>query len=260
VSVPPDQNAQGADAGNQPEGTADRLLGGRVALRQPASGYRAAIDPVLLAAAVPARPGDHVLELGCGTGAAALCLLARVPDLNVTALERHPDLARFAKTNARANGAADRMTVNAGDLLDPPGVVAAGGFDHAFANPPYLPAGAADAPADPLRAAANVEGVAGLADWVAALARLTRRKGTVTLIHRADRLPELLAEMRKVAGSLAICPLWPAVGKPAKRVLVQGRVGVGGPARLAPGLTLHADGGFTAAVRAVLEDAAPLPL
>lgn len=242
------------------EVTQDRLLGGRVALAQPRHGYRAAVDPVLLAAAVPLGDGERALELGCGAGAAALCLLTRVMGGQVTGLEQQPELARLARQNAAANEAADRFDVVEGDLLDPPGVVMSGGFDHAFANPPYLAAGSADAPADPLRAAANVEGDARLPDWIAALARATRRGGTITVIHRADRLPELLAEIDRVAGGLVVWPLWPMTGKPAKRVLVQGRVGVGGPATLSPGLTLHADGGFTEAARTVLEDGAPLPL
>src|SRR5512139_3877326 len=67
--------------------TDDRLLGGRVRLQQPASGFRAAIDPVLLAAAVPAGEGDIVLDVGCGTGAAALCLATRVEAAHVTGIE-----------------------------------------------------------------------------------------------------------------------------------------------------------------------------
>jgi tRNA1(Val) A37 N6-methylase TrmN6 len=240
--------------------THDRLLAGRVALSQPKHGYRAAVDPVLLAAAVPLKDGARALELGCGAGAAALCLLARVPGGRVVGLEQQPMLVRLARDNVAANGAAERFAVHTGDLLDPPGAIAAGSFDHAFANPPYLAAGTADAPADPLRAAANVEGAARLPDWIAALARATKRGGTLTVIHRADRLPELLAALDRVAGALVTFPLWPAAGKPAKRVLVQGRVGVGGPASLGAGLTLHADGGFTPETRAVLEDAAALTL
>ena len=249
-----------AAPGGDPEVTHDRLLGGRVALAQPRHGYRAAVDPVLLAAAVPLKAGECALEIGCGAGAAALCLLARVPDGRVSGLEQQPALARLARQNAAANGAADRFAVHTGDLLAPPGEIGCGGFDHVFANPPYLAAGTADAPADPLRAAANVEGAARLPDWIAALARAARRGGTLSVIHRADRLPELLAQMDRVAGGLVTCPLWPTAGKPAKRVLVQGRVGVGGPATLIAGLTLHADGGFTPEARAVLEDAAALAL
>lgn len=248
------------DAG-APEVTHDSVLDGRVRLAQPARGYRAAVDPVLLAAAVPLAPGQHALDLGCGSGAAALCLLARVPEGRVTGLELQPELARLARANAAANGLAGRLRVIEGDLLDPPAELAAGGFDHAFANPPYLPAGAADVPTDPLRAAASVEGAARLADWVAALARLTRRKGTLTLVHRADRLPELLAALSAHAGEIAVLPLWPAEGRAAKRVLVRGRVGTGGPARLLPGLTLHAaGGGYTEAARRVVKDAEGLEL
>jgi tRNA1(Val) A37 N6-methylase TrmN6 len=242
------------------EVTHDRLLGGRVQLAQPKHGYRAAVDPVLLAAAVPLQEGERALDLGCGAGAAALCLLARVPGGAVVGLEQQPLLARLARDNARANGMGDRFDVHTGDLLDPPAAIAPARFDHAFANPPYLAAGTADAPAHPLRAAANVEGAARLPDWIAALARATRRGGTLTVIHRADRLPEILAALDRVAGALVAFPLWPAAGKPAKRVLVQGRVGTGGPASLPPGLTLHADGGFTPEARAVLEDAAALRL
>ncbi len=73
----------------------DRLLGGRVRLSQPVEGYRAAIDPVFLAAAVPVRAGESVLDLGCGAGAAALGLLARVPELSVTGLDIQADLVRL---------------------------------------------------------------------------------------------------------------------------------------------------------------------
>lgn len=242
------------------EAPVDELLRGRVKLAQPQGGYRAAIDPVLLAAAVPAVSGDRVLELGCGVGAAALCLLARVPGTTLTGLEQQPDLVRLAQQNATANGWDERFTVLEGDLLRSPEAVAAGGFDHAMANPPYLEAGRADVSDDPLRAAANVEGEAKLADWIAALTRSVRRKGTVTVIHRADRLPELLAALQGRGGEIVVFPLWPGVGRDAKRVIVRARVGVATPTRISPGLLLHRDGGFTPEVRAVLEEAAGLSL
>lgn len=238
----------------------DRLLQGRVRLHQPVTGYRIAIDPVLLAAAVPAGADDHVLELGCGVGAAALCLLARVPGARVTGLELQPELAALARANAEANDLTHSFEPLPGDLLEPPVEVAAGGFDHAMANPPYLEPGRADAPADPIQATATVEGAARLADWVAAMTRLVRRKGTVTLIHRADRLADLLAALHGRAGEIVVAPLWPSAEADAKRVLVRARVGVATPLRLAPGLRLHDPGGFTAQARAVLEDGQALVL
>ncbi len=90
---------------------------------------------------------------------------------------------------------------------------------------------------------------------------LVLRKGRLTLIHRADRLDEVLARLDGRAGETVVFPLWPGRGKPAKRVIISARRGVGRPFRLAAGLVLHADGGeFTPQAEAVLRDAAAIDL
>ena len=240
----------------------DRLLGGSVLLRQPVQGFRAAIDPVLLAAAVPAEPGQTVLELGAGTGAASLCLARRVPGARVTGLDRQRDLVRLAVENARLNGlappACDFMV---GDLLQPPARLAPASFDHVMANPPFLEAGTATLPPDPSRALAVGEGEADLAAWIRFAFVLVRSRGSVTVIHRADRLDALLAALSGKAGEIVVFPLWPGAGKPAKRVLVRARRGIQTPLKLSPGLVLHEAGGkFTAEADAVLRDGAGLAL
>jgi len=236
------------------------LLGGRVKLRQPVEGYRVAIDPVFLAAAVPAASGDRILDIGCGVGAASLCLAARVPECRVIGIERERELVRLAVDNALTNGMSARFDAMTGDLLHPPPRLEAG-FDHVMANPPYLPAGSATPPPVPARAAAHVEGAADLAAWIRFALMMVRNKGTITFVHRADRLEALLAELNGRAGEIVIFPLWPAGEKPAKRVLVRARKGVGTPTRLARGLVLHeADGRFTAAADAVLREGQGLEL
>ncbi len=239
----------------------DRLLDGRVILRQPAHGFRAAIDPVLLAAAVPAVAGDRVLELGAGTGAASLCLAWRVPGVSIVGLELQPELVALATANAAANGLDASVTFIEGDLLRPPANLGTGAFDHVMANPPYLAPGTATLPADAARAAAVGEGEAQLADWIAFALSRVRAKGSVTFIHRADRLAALLASLHGIAGDIAILPLWPGAEKPAKRVLVRARRGVGNPSRLLPGLVLHEPGGaFTEAAEAILREGDALEL
>lgn len=240
----------------------DALLGGRVRLRQPADGYRAAIDPVLLAAAVPARSGERVLDVGMGSGAAALCLAVRVSGCRVSGLERDPGLADLARHNVALNGLGEWVEVFGGDLLRPPAALVPESFDHVMANPPYLEAGRADVRATlAARAAATVEGEAKLADWLAFCVAMAAPGGTVTVIHRADRLDEVLAGLSSSTGKVAVLPLLAAADKPAKRVIVGWRRGGGGPVRLAAGLVLHeAGGGFTAAAEAVLREAAVIEL
>jgi tRNA1(Val) A37 N6-methylase TrmN6 len=244
-----------------PEISEDRLLDGRVRLRQPVTGYRVAIDPVLLAAAVPAQAADTVLDVGCGVGAAALCLAARVGGARITGIEAQRELVRLAGDNILLNDLAGRVSVMLGDLLRPPPRLEPGTFAHVMANPPFLERDRATPPSDPGKAAAQLESEADLAAWVRFALAMLRPKGSVTFIHRADRLEHLLAQLAGRAGDIAVFPLWPGTGKPARRVIVRARKGVATPSRLLPGLVLHeADGRFTAAADAVLRGGAGLAL
>jgi tRNA1(Val) A37 N6-methylase TrmN6 len=239
----------------------DALLGGRVRLLQEDGGYRAAIDPVLLAAAIPGRPGQRVFDLGCGVGAASLCLAARVEGLKVSGLDVQPQLIDLARQNASLNECQDDVGFVAGDLLALAGDRDEQPFDHVMANPPYLEAASGNPPPHPAKAMANVEGTAGLVDWVRVAAGSVRHKGSVTFIHRADRIDDLLAAYHGRLGAIIVYPLWPGLGKPAKRVIVSGRKGVDGPARISAGLVLHeSDGAFSAAANAILMDGAGLPM
>jgi tRNA1(Val) A37 N6-methylase TrmN6 len=239
----------------------DSLLGGRVHLRQPVDGARASIDPVFLAASVPVEPGQLVLDIGCGTGAAMLCVAAREQQCRVVGLERQRDLVRIAGDNVILNGMAARVSVMVGDLLQPPPRISAGAFDHVIANPPYLDRARANETPNPARAEATIEGDAELGDWIRFALTMVKSKGTVTFIHRADRIDAVLGQIVGRAGEVVVFPLWPGQGRAASRILVRARKQVAAPARLAVGLVLHeADGRFSPAAEAVLRGGEALAL
>ena len=244
------------------EVTEDRLLGGRVRLRQPARGYRVAIDPVLLAAAVPAKVGDRVLDAGAGTGAASLCLAARVSGCRIIGLENQPALCQLASDNAAQNRLDRQIEMMPGDLGGPPLGLASEGFDHVMTNPPYLKGPAASASPVRDRQLASLEHGLDLAGWLGACRRLLAPGGFLTMIQRADRLGEVLAAVDDRLGELIVFPLWPGGrDRPAKRILLQGRKGSRGPLVLAPGLILHEeDGRFSAAAEAILRHGEALNL
>jgi tRNA1Val (adenine37-N6)-methyltransferase len=234
--------------------TRDRLLDGRVRLLQPRDGFRSGIEPVMLAAAVPARAGDRVLEGGSGSGAGLLCLAARVPGVQGVGVEADARLAALATRNAALNHRPGLRFVT-GDIGQAP---AFGPFDHAFANPPYhAPEGTRSTLA--ARETAKRGGAGALPLWVAGLAGGLRHRGTLTLILPAGLLAEALATLLAArCRPRLVLPLWPRAGRPAKLVLLRGVRDGRSPVRLLPGLVLHEATGMSAAAEAVLRPGQPL--
>ncbi len=212
--------------------TQDAFLGGKVQLWQPRRGYRAGVDPVLLAACIPAQAGQSVLELGCGVGAAILCLGARVPGLSLTGVEREPAMAALARRNSEA------LEVVTADLTDLPMPLRAQQFDHVLANPPYFDRGASRASDDPLREAAHAEETP-LRAWVKAAGKRLKPKGMAHFIHRAERLPDLLAALPQDLGSVEVLPIASRAGRTAERVILRARKNGGGAFLLHPPLVMH---------------------
>jgi tRNA1(Val) A37 N6-methylase TrmN6 len=245
--------------------TEDAILGGRIVLRQPRAGFRIGIDSVMLPAAVLARAGETILEIGTGVGAAALCLARRVAGCKVVGLELQAELADLARSNADRNDLSESLEVVVGDVSDPPERITQQKFFHVMMNPPYLKPGRGRAPKLTSQAKSSVEGDASLADWIGFGFRALRSKGTLTIIHRADRLQDLLAALKenaRDAGEIVVFPLWPENRRnPAIRVIVRARKGVATPLRIAHGLVLHeSNGAFTQDADAVLRHARALDI
>lgn len=239
--------------------TEDRLLDGKIVIRQPREGYRAGLDAVLLAQACDAGPGDRVIEAGCGVGAALLCAARLREGASFTGVERDLAAAALARENAAANGLADRVSVVEADVAQPFARLGLPAFDAAMANPPFFDDSASlRAPAAAKRGAWIAEN--GLAGWIGFLVKAVREGGTITLIHRADRLGDILALLAPKAGSMQVRPIQPFADAPAKRVLVRAVKTGKAPLAILPPLVLHARGapGFTNEAEALLRGTASL--
>ena len=228
----------------------DTLLSGSVRLLQPKRGYRAGIDPVLLAAAVNTIPGQRVLDMGCGAGAAVLCLMRRCPGLSGFGLEKQSIYADLAYENAKLNNLLFRVCL--GDVADGPAVFRQEDFDHVICNPPYLRDEGSRSSTIERRAIATQERGVGLDIWVSAAMQALKPRGTLTMIHRSDRIGDLIKELHGKA-SLKLYPLWPREGVAAKRLIVSARKDDASPLQLLSGLILHEDDGrFTQEAERVL--------
>ena len=234
--------------------TEDALLGGRVRLFQPRRGYRVAVDAVLLAATIDAGPQGHILDLGAGVGAVGLCIARRVAGCQILGVELQAELALLAGRNAVLNGFGDRIRTIVHDLAAPlPAEIS--GFDHVVSNPPYLAAAVADPPPDASKALATVESSAPLARWLAVATGAAKPAGTLTIIHRNDRVAEIAEHLERLGwADLTVRPL-----APARRVLVRARRAHKPVRQERPPLVLHrADGSYTDQAEAILRHAEPL--
>ena len=220
--------------------TRNAFLGGRIHLWQPRNGYRAGVDPILLAACVPARAGQAVLELGCGAGAAILALGARVPGLTLTGLELQPAYADLARRNAAENNLP--LQVVTGDLTEMPASLRQCQFDHVIANPPYFDPARRSPSRDAGRELALAEDTA-LSAWLEAASRRLRPGGYAHVIHRIERLPDLLAACSGRLGSLEVLPLCARAGRAPKLMILRGRKGGRANFVLHPARILHEGAG-----------------
>jgi tRNA1Val (adenine37-N6)-methyltransferase len=231
----------------------ERFLNGRVIARQPERGFRAGLDAVMLAAAVP--DGATALELGAGAGTASLCLAVRLPAIAITGIELDPDLVSLANDNAAANRMQDRVRFAAANAFALP-LEFKREYDCVLINPPFH--GEGQTSPDAGRARAMMDDGA-LGDWLEAGLKRTISGGALTVILRADRLNEALAALPGTG--VTALPLWPKAGEPARRVLVQARKGSKAAFCLWPGLTLHdLSGAYTPEANAILRGEAALAL
>lgn len=242
--------------------TLDAFLGGRLTLEQPRDGYRAGVDPVLLAAAVKASRGQSVLELGCGTGAALLCLGARVEGLHLHGVELQAEYASLCRANAARN--ALDATIWEADLTTLPADLREMSFDHVIANPPYFHQARTRQSLNTGRDIA-FRGPTPIAAWIDAARRRLKPKGWLTMIQKAHRLPEVLQAIDGQMGAITVAPITGRVGRPADRFILRARKGGMTPFVLTSPIVLHdgpdhlRDGeDYRAEIRAVLRDGAEL--
>jgi tRNA1(Val) A37 N6-methylase TrmN6 len=238
------------------DATRDGFLGGAVTIIQPAKGYRAGMDAVLLAASLSAKNHEHLAEAGCGAGAALLCAVHRLAACRFTGFERETISASLAREGGAANSFGDRVDIREADIADRPAGLE-NAFDQSFANPPFFEPGAVRAPAEGREAAYLAE--TPLKAWILFLYHVTKPGGCITLIHRAAALADLLELLNPRAGEIEVLPVRPAPSAPAHRVLVRARKGLRrGPVTLYDGLALHetAGGPFTARADACFQGGA----
>jgi tRNA1(Val) A37 N6-methylase TrmN6 len=249
----------------------DWFLDGRLLLRQPVKGHRIGTDALLLAAITP--HSGRVCDLGSGVGAIGLALALR-GNTRAVLVERNPVFSGYARHNVLIAQTKNKGAVNQAEMrgemrgemradvieadvfdrrafLQEP-LLCDQGFDAVATNPPFDQVLRGRKSPSELKTAAHAMDGGSLADWLKVAVRLLKDGGVLTLIHRADRLGDVLSAMPVRAGGLVVRPVLPLADQAATRILVQATAGSRRPLTLLAPLVLHhADGRFTADAEAL---------
>lgn len=227
------------------------VLDHKVRLLQVDDGFRTSMDSVFLAASCPAVTGDKILDLGCGVGGAAFCLLWRVAGTFLTGIDIQADHVDLATRNIALNAVGGRAEFVTGDIRT---FRKTGSFDHVVCNPPYLEAGTYTVSALEKKATAlgHRDDDIDLKDWIDAAFDNLKSGGSFSMIHRADAVDKIIRGMGKRFGAVEIIPIWPHLGEEARRVIVRAIKDRKTPARIHNGIVLHEGDGYTQAADDIL--------
>ena len=174
----------------------EEVLFGRIRMTIPDAQFRVSTDSMVLADFCR-DAGGRGLDLGCGCGTLGLLLLGSGAAGSVCGIEIQPEAARQAEENARQNGLAARFSVVCGDLRQAHAQIPAGSFDFAVSNPPYYPPGSGRLRKEDSLSLARSELCCPLDALCAAAARALRWGGRLYLVHKPERLTDLLVTLRE---------------------------------------------------------------
>jgi tRNA1(Val) A37 N6-methylase TrmN6 len=237
--------------------TDDAFLGGKLKLLQPARGHRAGHDAMLLAAAAPSKIW-HAVDLGAGSGAAGLALLARGAAQNVTLVEIDAQLCKVARENAARNGCKERVHVVRANIArvgkpDGPKEVEAGSAELVIMNPPFNDPARNRTSPDKARKMAHAAPDTDIDVWLQCATRLLRANGHVVLIHRPEAIVPIITAMEGRFGAAEIIPVHSRPKGPAIRLIVRAIKGRKASPAFRPGFVLADNkGGQTEAAEAIL--------
>jgi len=233
----------------------DDFLGGRLCLKQPIKGYRITSDSVFLAATITLKKGDKLLDVGAGSGGLLSLIAARsesnAEDFTMHGIEIQQDLLQLARENASPG-----IEYFQGDIFKNVEGCEPNSYHHVISNPPYYEKGKISSSPYKSKAIAHGNGLPDLKVWIDRCLRMVRPKGYLTIVHRADRLDDIITALNSKAGGMIIYPLRSKAEKDANRVIIRAQKDTNGLLALKFGMIVHkSDGNYTDEAENILRHA-----
>lgn len=171
----------------------DDLLVNNLKIIQNPSAFCFGCDAVELANFVTGGRRDKAVDLGSGTGIITLLLCGKkhIPCIGV---EIQPDMAEMSKRSIELNNLSDTCDIINAPMQEIAKFLPAGYATIVATNPPYVKAGSGFETDNPSVALARCEKSVTLSEVVSAAAYLLGTKGSFYIVHKAERLAEVVCE------------------------------------------------------------------
>lgn len=224
--------------------TTDTFFNGRIQVKQSRSGYRFSIDAVLLAWHARPRPADTVLDLGTGCGIIPMILAYRYPGIKVFGIEVQTELAQIAALNVSENHMEDHIVIHQMDMKTLKQSTTAGPVDLVISNPPYRKSRSGRTNPDHQRAVARHEIKVTLYDVAETARRMLKTSGRLIMVYPAERLVDLLVQMRSVGiEPKSMRLIHSERNAEAKLILIEGKKGGRAGLKTGPPLIIYRKNG-----------------
>lgn len=213
-------------------------------LIQKKDGFRFGTDAVLLADFAKKIRSENTLDLCTGTGIVPLLLSAKTDTKKISGLEIQEDIAALAKKSVELNGLSERIFIQCGDLKNAAYIYPAASFDLITCNPPYMKSGCALLNKSDNKVISRHEILCTFDDITRSSAKLLRRGGHLAVVHRPNRLVDVLYSMRKNhIEPKYIRFVYPNAEKPPVLFLTDAMLGANSEIKVLPPLFLHDEKG-----------------
>ena len=174
----------------------DDLQRSGLRILQREEGFRFGTDAVLLADFAAPKKGEHIADVGTGTGVLPLLLSARAEGTTFDAFEIQPDVADMARRSVQINALEARIRIHALDCREAAKAIGHETCHLVVSNPPYTAQGAGLVSPEKTRALSRSDSDCALGEWIAACGRLLRNGGRLCCVFPAPRFLELCDAMR----------------------------------------------------------------
>lgn len=220
--------------------TLDDLLIQGLRIIQKSKGFRFTLDSVLLSHFATLKEGDRVADLGTGTGIIPLILSTRAKKLKIMGVELQPPLAEMAHRSVKLNKLEEKIEIVEGDIRNIHKVIGGGQYTLVTANPPYWSLSEGFPSPAETKALSRHEISCSLEDFVASASKLLNYQGRFALIHRADRLMDIIVLLRRYQlEPRRMRFIHPYLGKQARHVLLEAKKSAPPELKVLPPLVVY---------------------